>query len=570
MNLLGLLSLRTIRSRLIFGFSLLVGLLVIAGGVGYATIGAFSDEIGAALGGVQRETALSADLRTSVARALGAGVRYLDRGAEVDRATFREAGWAAHGALRLLNESDGLTSTELGLIAGIDARLATLEVGLTEAMLLRDLGRGEAAQARADSVRELEAQLTADVARLGEMRSAQVARDTRQLQEAARQRKNFLLAVIIGAMIAGIITFASTVQRIRGPLAMLLAHARHLSEGRLDIRTDGELPEEFQELADAMNGTAASLSRVAVVASSTSEEVATSAHQLTSAAEQISLAATQTASAMSEVTEGAEQQVSALRAAEGTLQTVRERAHEVRAGADEVSDLSAEIERVARDKRAEIVRARDLLIEIRQSVDRAAGEVRELTATAESINRFVGIVSRIAEQTNLLSLNAAIEAARAGVAGRGFAVVADEVRKLADQAQQAADDVVQLTAVVTRRVGTTTSAMETGASRVAEIEQVSANIDTALETIGGAAEQTRAAAESLGDIAGANVRAVNDASANISSAARTAEGHAAAAEQVSASTEEQSAACEEMSGASMALLQGSVRLKEIVAGLRTA
>ena len=45
--------------------------------------------------------------------------------------------------------------------------------------------------------------------------------------------------------------------------------------------------------------------------------------------------------------------------------------------------------------------------------------------------------------------------------------------------------------------------------------------------------------------------------------------HAAAAQEVSASTEEQSAACEEMSGAATALLQGSVRLKEIVASLRT-
>jgi methyl-accepting chemotaxis protein len=209
-----------------------------------------------------------------------------------------------------------------------------------------------------------------------------------------------------------------------------------------------------------------------------------------------------------------------------------------------------------------------MLIEIRQSVDRAADEVRELNTTADSINRFVGIVSRIAEQTNLLSLNAAIEAARAGTAGRGFAVVADEVRKLADQAQAAADDVVQLTAVVTRRVTSTATAMVTGAARVAEIESVSQGIDGALESIGRSAEQTRTAALGLGDAADANVAAVNEAAAGITRAARTAEGHAAAAEEVSASTQEQSAACEEMSSAATALLQGSVRLKEIVAGLR--
>ena len=562
-------SLRTIRSRLIAGFSLLVGLLVVAGMVGHLSIGAFAAEIASVVTKVQRETALSALLNTSITRELAASARYLDFGASTDREAFRAAGWAAHGALRDLNNSDGLTSTELGLISTIGEQLSTLEVGLTQAQLLRDLGRVDASSASADTVHPLEATLVRDVARLSEMRAKQVAISVTSLQETAAQRKRVLLAVIIGAVLLGIVTFVGTVQRISAPLALLVAHAKALSQGRLDIRTETELPGEFQALADAMNTTAASLSRVATVAGNTSVDVATSAHQLTSAADQISVAAAQTATAMSDVTEGAEMQVSALRDADRALQSVRDRAHEVRAGADEVSDLSAEIERVARAKRAEIARARGLLAEIRQSVDRATGEVRELTTTAEGINRFVGIVSRIAEQTNLLSLNAAIEAARAGVAGRGFAVVADEVRKLADQAQQAADDVVQLTAVVTRRVVTTTAAMETGASRVAEIESVSEGIDVALETISSSAETTRAAAEGLGAAAGANVAAVNDAAASISAAARAAEGHAAAAQQVSASTEEQSAACEEMSSAATALLQGSVRLKEIVSGLRT-
>lgn len=558
----------SIGSRLIAGFSVIGALLVVAGVVGQLAIATFSEEILGTLASVRRETAMTAALNTSVAQELAAAGRYLDGGEPADLAAFRAHGWRAHEAQRALNQSQGLTSTEIGLIASIDERLSSLEVGLAQAHRLRDLGRDLAAQARADSVRPLETELTADIERLSQMRARQVDRTTQDLREVASRRQRLLLTVIVVAGLFGLAIVVTTVRSISNPLSQLVVHAQAISEGRLGHRTGNELPGEFRELAEAMNTTATSLARMTGVATSTSEEVATSAHQLTSAAEQISLAASQTATAMSEVTQGAELQVSSLRDADSALQSVRERAHEVRAGAEEVSDLAAEIERQAREKRAEIARARTMLIEIRQSVDRAADEVRELNATAESINRFVGIVSRIAEQTNLLSLNAAIEAARAGSAGRGFAVVADEVRKLADQAQAAADDVVQLTAVVTRRVTTTATAMETGAGRVAEIESLSAGIDGALESIGHSAEQTRAAATGLGEVADQNVGAVNEAAAGITQAARTAEGHAAAAEEVSASTQEQSAACEEMSSAATALLQGSVRLKEIVAGLR--
>ncbi len=559
----------TIRSRLLFGFGFIVVLLAVAGGVGRMSLTSISEAVNAQMVAHQREAEYTATLTSSIAEELTNGRRYADSGDTVSQRKFAQFSAASHDAQRALTAGAGLNAEEQALLSSLDEQLSTIEVALTLSAKLRDLGRAAEAERTAVAMHAPESLLLADIRRLSHMRARQIESTAALLAADGERRGNIVLAVILGAIAIGIVVVVSTVRSITTPLQYLLTHAQSLSRGRLDVRTEATLPGEFRDLADAMNVTADSLARLATGAQTTADEVSASAHQLASAAEQVSLAANQTATAMGEVTEGAELQVSELRRVDDALGHIRERASAMREGATSVQALAGEIDQAAREKRAEVERSVRILLDVRHSVERAAKEVVEFNTTAETINRFVSVVSRIAEQTNLLALNAAIEAARAGSAGRGFAVVADEVRKLAEQAQQAADDIVQLTAVVSARVGSTTTAMQAGATQVREIEGLSHRLDSALATIVSAAARAHTAATPMTAAAEANLGAVQDAAAGITQAARTAEGHAAAAEQVSASTQEQSASSEEMQSAAAALLQSALRLKEIVAALRS-
>lgn len=118
------------------------------------------------------------------------------------------------------------------------------------------------------------------------------------------------------------------------------------------------------------------------------------------------------------------------------------------------------------------------ILAIRDTVSAASQKIRELSESSQKIDRVVNLISDFATQTQLLSLNAAIEATRAGEYGKGFAVVADEVRSLARQSASATLEISNLVAEIRQQTSEVIKVTE------AAITQVSAGTSLVEETKG--------------------------------------------------------------------------------------
>jgi methyl-accepting chemotaxis protein WspA len=267
-----------------------------------------------------------------------------------------------------------------------------------------------------------------------------------------------LLLAVLAAGLCGLLLMRA----IMAPMNRIVSILEIMRTGDLSGRLNLDRKDEFGAVETGFNDMMTELTALVSQAQRSSVQVTTSVTEIAATSKQQQATATETAATTTEI--GATSREIA-----ATSRDLVRTMTEVSSAADQASVLAG-------SGQQGLARMEDTMHSVMGAADLVNAKLAILNEKAGNINQVVVTIVKVADQTNLLSLNAAIEAEKAGEYGRGFAVVATEVRRLADQTAVATYDIEQMVREIQSAVSAGVMGMDKFSEEVrrgmAEVQQV--------------------------------------------------------------------------------------------------
>lgn len=224
------------------------------------------------------------------------------------------------------------------------------------------------------------------------------------------------------------------------------------NEGNLTQRVEVKTKDEVGQLASGINAFLEQLQGIMRQLKDGSEQMNVQVNNINNNIEQAGNGASDVSATMEEMSASIEEISATLEQISKNSGQMLSEAKEIfgmaQSGASQMGDVKVK----ARDIKSEAETSKENTVRMLRENKEQLEQAVENSRNVSKINELTGQILSIASQTNLLSLNASIEAARAGDAGRGFAVVADEIRGLADNSTETANNIQDISAMVTEAV----------------------------------------------------------------------------------------------------------------------
>lgn len=369
----------------------------------------------------------------------------------------------------------------------------------------------------------------------------------------------------IVVLIAIIISFIMG-RRLMRPLVKVSTIIEEIANG--DINADfgmvKETNDEIGLIIEKMKELTQSLGNIVGRIRNSSDTMSANSNELNDTSSQTLAANNEISKAVEDVAEGSTGMAASISKINENLLEMSNETKDINASVDEIKNQTVAVQDSSKIMNDKIKSMQDSSHKMDEGISTISKRIETVNTTVDKVSNIVSVIEEISSETNLLSLNASIEAARAGDAGKGFAVVAQEIRVLSDNTNTELENIKQIISSLVEEcrycVQASGTIVEDNAKQKEEIKAVLDEFGSLDEQI----QKTAEKADEIEELVTAMIELNDDITKSSNSLTDVSAANAAATEEMNANIEELNAMMHGVSEMAGHMNNESDGLKEVL------
>ena len=329
-------------------------------------------------------------------------------------------------------------------------------------------------------------------------------------------------------------------RRLMSPLVKVSTIIEEIANG--DINADfgmvKETNDEIGLIIEKMKELTQSLGNIVGKIRNSSDTMSANSYELNDTSSQTLAANNEISKAVEDVAEGSTGMAASISKINENLLEMSNETKDINASVDEIKNQTVAVQDSSKIMNDKIKSMQDSSHKMDEGISAISKRIETVNTTVDKVSNIVSVIEEISSETNLLSLNASIEAARAGDAGKGFAVVAQEIRVLSDNTNTELENIKQIISSLVEEcrycVQASGTIVEDNAKQKEEIKAVLDEFGSLDEQI----QKTAEKADEIEELVTAMIELNDDITKSSNSLTDVSAANAAATEEMNANIEE--------------------------------